>query len=64
MSRFERDVLMRPGVSNALVFIGVNDMGSQRRNGDDTPDARARLLADLVRPHPARRPCARPGCVP
>ena len=41
VSRFERDVLMRPGVSHALVFIGVNDMGSQRRNGDDTPDARA-----------------------
>ena len=39
VSRFERDVLMRPGVSHALVFIGVNDMGSQRRNGDDTPDA-------------------------
>lgn len=51
VSRFERDVLMRPGVSHALVFIGVNDMGSQRRNGDDTPDARARMLADLKLAH-------------
>ena len=47
VSRFERDVLSRPGVSHAIVMIGVNDFGVQHRNKDDTPAARAALLDDL-----------------
>ena len=47
VSRFERDVLARPGVSHAIVMIGVNDFGVQHRNKEDTPAARAALLDDL-----------------
>ena len=47
VSRFERDVLARPGVTHAIVMIGVNDFGVQHRNKEDTPAARARLLDDL-----------------
>jgi lysophospholipase L1-like esterase len=46
-ARFERDVLGREGVSHAIVMIGVNDFGSQHRDKADTPEARARLLADM-----------------
>jgi lysophospholipase L1-like esterase len=47
VSRFERDVLARPGVSHAIVMIGVNDFGVQHRNKEDSPAERARLLDDL-----------------
>ncbi len=47
VSRFERDVLARPGVSHAIVMIGVNDFGVQHRNKEDSPAERARLVADL-----------------
>jgi lysophospholipase L1-like esterase len=47
VSRFERDVLARPGVSHAIVMIGVNDFGVQHRNREDSPAERARLVADL-----------------
>ena len=50
-SRFDREVLGRAGVSHALMMIGVNDMGVLRRNGDDTPAARAQLLEDLQLAH-------------
>lgn len=46
-SRFERDVLARPGVTHAIVMIGVNDFGVQHRNHEDTPAARARMVSDL-----------------
>ncbi len=47
VSRFERDVLARPGVSHAIVMIGVNDFGVQHRNKEDSPAERTRLVADL-----------------
>lgn len=47
VSRFERDVLGRAGVSHAIVMIGVNDLGGLHRNKPDDPAARATLLADL-----------------
>jgi len=46
-ARFDRDVLSRAGVTHALVFIGVNDMGVQHRNTPDLPADRKKLLADL-----------------
>jgi lysophospholipase L1-like esterase len=46
-ARFERDVLGRAGVSHAIVMIGVNDFGTQHRDQEDSPEARARLLADM-----------------
>ena len=47
IARFDRDVLTRAGVTHALVMIGVNDLGNLHRNGDDGPQQRARLVADL-----------------
>jgi len=46
-ARFEREVLGRSGVSHAVVLIGVNDLGVQHRNKEDSPEARAQLLSDL-----------------
>jgi lysophospholipase L1-like esterase len=51
VSRFGRDVLERPGVSHAVVLVGVNDLGGQRRSGEDTPAARARLLDEMKQAH-------------
>jgi lysophospholipase L1-like esterase len=48
VSRFDRDVLARSGVTHAIVLIGVNDLGIQHRNKMDTPEARAELVADLA----------------
>ena len=50
-SRFDRDVIGRAGVTHAVVMIGVNDVGVQRRNGEDIPTARARLVEDLQMAH-------------
>jgi lysophospholipase L1-like esterase len=50
-ARFERDVIGRAGISHAIVLIGVNDFGTQRRNGEDSPEARAKLLEDLKMAH-------------
>ena len=47
LSRFEHDVLERPGVTHALVLIGVNDLGVLHRGKHDTPEARAGMLAAL-----------------
>ena len=46
-ARFEREVLGRSGVTHAVVLIGVNDFGVQHRNKEDSPEARAQLLAEL-----------------
>jgi lysophospholipase L1-like esterase len=51
VSRFDRDVLARTGVSHAIVMIGVNDLGGQHRANQDTPEARRQLLADLKLAH-------------
>ena len=51
VARFERDVLARPGVSHAIVMIGVNDFGTQHRNSEDSAAARARLLDDMMQAH-------------
>ncbi|OON64614.1 GDSL family lipase [Massilia sp. KIM] len=50
-SRFERDVLGRAGVSHAIVFIGVNDIGVLRRAKEDTPEALAAMLDDFKQAH-------------
>jgi lysophospholipase L1-like esterase len=51
VSRFERDVLGRAGVSHAIVMIGVNDLGGLHRNKPDDPAARAQMLNDLRLAH-------------
>jgi lysophospholipase L1-like esterase len=50
-SRFDRDVIGRAGATHAVVMIGVNDFGSQHRNGEDIPAARAKLVEDLQVAH-------------
>lgn len=51
VTRFERDVLARNGVSHALVFIGVNDIGVLRRAKEDTPQAIEAMLGDFKQAH-------------
>ena len=51
VSRFERDVLGRAGVSHVIVMIGVNDLGGLHRNKPDDPAARAQMLDDLRLAH-------------
>ncbi|MDB5746851.1 MAG: family lipase [Massilia sp.] len=50
-SRFERDVVSRSGVSHAIVFIGVNDIGVLRRANEDTPAAIDAMLGDFKNAH-------------
>lgn len=47
VSRFERDVLARTGVTHAVVLIGVNDLGTSHRGQATTPASRAALLAEM-----------------
>ena len=47
VSRFDRDVLDRSGVTHAVVLIGVNDLGISHRGRPTTPESRATLLAEL-----------------
>lgn len=47
LSRFDRDVLARSGVTHAVVLIGVNDLGISHRGRATTPASRAALLAEL-----------------
>ncbi|MFZ6776619.1 SGNH/GDSL hydrolase family protein [Undibacterium sp. Ji83W] len=50
-SRFDRDVILRSGVTHAIIMIGVNDLGGQHRNGDDIPEARKKMMDDLFTAH-------------
>lgn len=47
LDRFERDVLQRPGVTDVVVLIGINDLGRMHKGGRDTPPVRAALLTAL-----------------
>jgi lysophospholipase L1-like esterase len=47
LARFERDVLERPGVTHALVLIGVNDLGRLHKGGQETPEARQAMLDEM-----------------
>jgi lysophospholipase L1-like esterase len=47
LSRFERDVLGRAGVTHALVLIGVNDLGRMQRSQGVSPETRQAMLKDL-----------------
>ncbi|RZL38108.1 MAG: SGNH/GDSL hydrolase family protein [Rubrivivax sp.] len=47
VSRFDRDVLERSGVTHAVVLIGVNDLGVSHRGRPTTAESRAALLAEL-----------------
>lgn len=65
VSRFERDVLERPGVRHAIVLIGVNDFGGLHRSGQDSPAARAQLVLNMKEAlrQSAERAQARGVCV-
>lgn len=47
VSRFERDVLVRTGVTHAVVLIGINDLGVSHRGRPTTPESRAALVAEM-----------------
>ncbi|MDT7838632.1 GDSL-type esterase/lipase family protein [Aquabacterium sp. OR-4] len=47
LARWPRDVAGRSGITHAVVLIGVNDLGAQRRAGADSPPQRAALLDEL-----------------
>ncbi len=47
VSRFDRDVLDRSGVTHAVLLVGVNDLGVSHRGKATTPESRAALLAEL-----------------
>jgi lysophospholipase L1-like esterase len=47
LDRFERDVLQRPGVTDVVILIGINDLGRMHKGGKDQPAERAALLAAL-----------------
>lgn len=49
VSRFDRDVIMRTGVTHAIILVGINDLGALHRDrpDQDTPEARERLLAEM-----------------
>lgn len=51
VTRFERDVLARNGVSHAIVFIGVNDIGVLHRSKEDTSEAIETMLGDFKLAH-------------
>ncbi len=50
-ARFDRDTLARSGVTHAIVLIGVNDLGSQHRAGEDSPAARKAMVDALMDAH-------------
>jgi len=47
LSRFERDVLARPGVTHALVLVGVNDLGRLHKGSQENPQTRRAMLAEM-----------------
>jgi lysophospholipase L1-like esterase len=47
LARFDHDVLDRPGVTHALVLVGVNDLGRLHRGTAETAESRQAMLADL-----------------
>jgi lysophospholipase L1-like esterase len=47
LARFDHDVLDRPGVTHALVLIGVNDLGRLHRSTTETAETRQAMLNDL-----------------
>ena len=48
LSRFDRDVLVQPGVRYAIVFEGVNDLGGLTREGEVSPEAHAALVHRII----------------
>jgi lysophospholipase L1-like esterase len=47
LSRFDHDVLERPGITHALMLIGVNDLGRLHRGKVETMQARQEMVAEL-----------------
>ncbi|MFN3582632.1 SGNH/GDSL hydrolase family protein [Phenylobacterium sp.] len=48
LARFERDVLAQTGVRYVIVLEGVNDLGSLTRLGPASPEAHARIVAEIT----------------
>jgi lysophospholipase L1-like esterase len=50
-ARFDRDVIARSGVTHAIMLIGVNDLGGLHRTPEGTPEARRKMVDDLIVAH-------------
>lgn len=48
LARFERDVLGQTGVGYVIILVGVNDLGTSIQDGPITPEAHARLAAQMI----------------
>jgi lysophospholipase L1-like esterase len=48
LARFERDVLNQTGVRYVIILEGVNDLGTATQDGPISPEAHARLTADMI----------------
>lgn len=48
LSRFEREVLGRPGVTHVIVLEGVNDLGTLTRDAPASADEHAALVARMI----------------
>ena len=48
LSRFDRDVLARPGVRSVIVLEGINDLGNLARDHAMPPEAHADLVARMI----------------
>jgi len=48
LARFGRDVLGQTGVRYVIILEGVNDLGTSAQEGPMSPEAHARLTADMI----------------
>ncbi len=48
LARFDRDVLVPPGVTHLIVLEGVNDLGTLTRDAPATPEAHAALVERMI----------------
>ncbi|WP_293351034.1 SGNH/GDSL hydrolase family protein [Phenylobacterium sp.] len=48
LARFERDVLGQTGVRYVIILEGVNDLGTSTQDAPISPEAHARLTADML----------------
>lgn len=48
LARFDRDVLLPPGVTHLIVLEGVNDLGTLTRDAPATPEAHAALVEAMI----------------
>ncbi|WP_081996213.1 SGNH/GDSL hydrolase family protein [Croceibacterium mercuriale] len=48
LARFDRDVIARSGVTDAILLEGINDLGVLTRDAPATPEDHARIVAEVT----------------